>query len=51
MVDRALAKAHDILVGDKLTIGERDFTVVGISEGTSMWAAGLMFVRKDARRG
>jgi putative ABC transport system permease protein len=48
VVDRALAKAHDISVGDKLTIGERDFTVVGISEGTSMWAAGLMFVRKDA---
>jgi putative ABC transport system permease protein len=48
VVDRALAKTHDISVGDELTIGERDFTVVGISEGTSMWAAGLMFVRKDA---
>jgi ABC-type lipoprotein release transport system permease subunit len=51
VVDRALAKAHDISVGDTLTIGERDFTVVGISEGTSMWAAGLMFVRKDAAQG
>ena len=48
VVDRALAKTHDISVGDDLSIGERDFTVVGISEGTSMWAAGLMFVRKDA---
>src|SRR5215208_4507483 len=48
VVDRALAKTHNISVGDELTIGERDFTVVGISEGTSMWAAGLMFVRKDA---
>ena len=48
VVDRALAKTHDISVGDKLSIGEKDFTVVGISEGTSMWAAGLMFVRKDA---
>lgn len=25
--------------------------MVGISEGTSMWAAGLMFVRKDAAQG
>jgi len=48
VVDRALAKTHDISVGDELSIGERDFTVVGISEGTSMWAAGLMFVRKDS---
>ena len=48
VVDRAVAKAHNISVGDELTIGERGFTVVGISEGTSMWAAGLMFVRKDA---
>lgn len=48
VVDRALAQAHDIFVDEELSIGERDFTVVGISEGTSMWAAGLMFVRKDA---
>src|SRR5215203_1185971 len=48
VVDRALAKTHDISVGDELSVGERDFTVVGISEDTSMWAAGLMFVRKDA---
>src|SRR5215204_5039148 len=48
VVDRALAKTHDISVGDELSVGERDFTVVGISEETSMWAAGLMFVRKDA---
>jgi putative ABC transport system permease protein len=48
VVDRALARTHDISVGDELSIGEREFTVVGISEGTSMWAAGLMFVRKDA---
>ena len=48
VVDRALAEAHGISIGDELSIGERDSTVVGISEGTSMWAAGLMFVRKDA---
>jgi putative ABC transport system permease protein len=48
VVDRALAKTHDISVGDEISVGERDFTVVGISEGTSMWAAGLMFARKDA---
>ena len=48
VVDSALAKAHGLALGDELSVGEKDFTVVGISEGTSMWAAGLMFVRKDA---
>ncbi|MEW6636516.1 MAG: ABC transporter permease [Actinomycetota bacterium] len=48
VVDRALAETHDISVGDEISVGERDFAVVGISEGTSMWAAGLMFARKDA---
>ena len=48
VADRALAETHDISVGDEITVGEKDFTVVGISEGTSMWAAGLMFARKDS---
>jgi putative ABC transport system permease protein len=48
VADRALAETHDISVGDELSVGERDFTVVGISEGTSMWAVGLIFARKDA---
>ena len=48
VADRALAETHNISVGEEISVGERDFTVVGISEGTSMWAAGLMFVRKDA---
>ena len=48
VADRALAETHGISVGDEISVGERNFTVVGISEGTSMWAAGLMFVRKDA---
>lgn len=48
VVDRALAETHDISVGDEISVAEGDFSVVGISEGTSMWAAGLMFARKDA---
>lgn len=48
VVDRALAETHSISVGDEISVADKDFTVVGISEGTSMWAAGLMFARKDA---
>lgn len=48
VVDLALAKAHGLSTGDEITAAGRDFTVVGISEGTSMWAAGLMFFSKSA---
>jgi putative ABC transport system permease protein len=48
VVDAVLAKEHNIVPGDKLTLQGKQFTVVGLSNGTSMWAASLMFVRKDA---
>ena len=48
VVDLALAKTHNISTGDELTVAGRDFSVVGISEGTSIWAAGLMFFSKRA---
>ena len=48
VVDLALAKAHDLSRGEEITVAGRDFDVVGISEGTSMWAAGLMFFSKSA---
>lgn len=48
VVDEALARTHDIELGDRMTLLGRDFTVVGQSDGTSMWAASLIFVRKSA---
>ena len=48
VIDEALSRAHDISMGDEITLLGKDFEVVGISEGTSMWAIGLMFARKDA---
>jgi putative ABC transport system permease protein len=48
VVDLALARAHELVLGDEIEVAGRDFEVVGISEGTSMWAAGMMFARKGA---
>ena len=48
VVDLALARAHDVAPGDEITVAGRKFEVVGISEGTSMWAAGMMFAKKGA---
>ena len=46
--DRILAARHDIQLGDAIEIMDRDFTVVGFSEGTSSWMTGYVFVRKTA---
>lgn len=48
VVDLALAQAHGVALGDEIEVAGRDFEVVGISEGTSMWAAGMMFAKKGA---
>ena len=48
VVDRVMAEAHNIKIGDKLTLLGRDFTVVGTSKETAMWAASVLFVRKSA---
>ena len=46
--DSILAARHDIQLGDAIEIMDRDFTVVGFSEGTSSWMTGYLFVRKTA---
>ena len=48
VVDEALARTHGIMIGDHITLLGREFEVVGASDGTSMWAASLLFVRKSA---
>ncbi len=46
--DRVLAQRHQIGLGDRIELMDRDFTVVGLSEGTNSWMTGFLFVRKTA---
>ncbi len=46
--DRALAQRHDVAIGDPVEILDRDFIVVGLSEGTSSWMTSFIFIRITA---
>jgi putative ABC transport system permease protein len=46
--DRVLATRHGITLGEQVEIMDRDFTVVGLSDGTSSWMTSFVFVRKTA---
>ena len=48
VVDRILAQRHGIVIGDKFDILDKEFTVVGFSEGTTSWMTSFLFVRKTA---
>lgn len=48
LFDGILANRHEIHLGDSVEIMDRDFTVVGFSEGTNSWMTGYLFVRKSA---
>lgn len=46
--DRVLAVRHGIALGDTVEILDRDFTVVGLSEGTTSWMTSFVFIRKTS---
>ena len=46
--DRVLAQRHDLGLGDTVKILDRDFTIVGLSDGTASWMTSFVFVRKTA---
>jgi putative ABC transport system permease protein len=46
--DRVLAERHGIALGDVIEILDRDFTVVGLSDGTTSWMTSFIFIRKTA---
>ncbi len=46
--DRILAQRHGIVLGDTVAILDRDFRVVGLSEGTSSWMTSFFFMSKSA---
>ncbi len=46
--DTILAQRHDVGLGNQVEILDRDFTIVGLSEGTNSWMTSFLFVRKTA---
>jgi putative ABC transport system permease protein len=48
VIDRVLAGQHGIAVGGLVTILDRGFRVVGLSDGTSLWIGSYVFARADA---
>jgi len=48
VLDRVLAARHELRLGDKIEVLEKDFIIVGLSNGTSSWMTSFFFVRKDA---
>ena len=46
--DRVLAERHGIALGDGIEILDRDFTVIGLSDGTTSWMTSFIFIRKTA---
>lgn len=45
--DRVLAERHGLKLGDQVEVMGQDFTVVGLSSGTTSWMTSFFFVRKQ----
>lgn len=48
VVDRVLAGQHGIAVGTEVRILDREFRVVGLSDGTSLWIGSYVFATAEA---
>lgn len=46
--DRVLSKRHGLGIGDKVEVLGKDFTIVGLSNGTTSWMTSFFFIRKTA---
>ena len=46
--DRILADRHDLRIGDEVEVMGKDFTIVGLSNGTTSWMTSYFFMRKEA---
>jgi len=46
--DRVLAERHDLKIGDEVEVMGKDFTIVGLSNGTTSWMTSFFFLRKEA---
>lgn len=45
VIDRTTADQHDIVIGDTVTLLDRDATVVGLSDETTFWSGSIAFAR------
>ena len=45
VIDRTTARQHDIALGERLTLLDRDATVVGLSDQTTFWSGSIAFAR------
>jgi putative ABC transport system permease protein len=46
--DRVLAERHALGIGDAFEVMGQDFTIVGLSDGTTSWMTSYFFIRKSA---
>ena len=46
--DSILARRHDLQIGDTFEIMGQDFTIVGLSDGTTSWMTSFFFIRSAA---
>lgn len=46
--DRILAKRHDLTLGDNIELMGQNFTIVGLSDGTTSWMTSFFFIHKSA---
>ena len=46
--DRVLAARHSLNIGDQVEVLGKDFTIVGLSNGTTSWMTSFFFIRKSA---
>jgi putative ABC transport system permease protein len=44
--DRVLAGRHGLSIGDQVEVMGKDFTIVGLSSGTTSWMTSFFFIRK-----
>jgi putative ABC transport system permease protein len=47
VIDRLLAREHDLAIGDPITILGRELEVVGTSEGTTFWIGTYAFMTQE----
>lgn len=45
--DRVLADRHGLNLGDQVEVMGKDFTIVGLSDGTTSWMTSFFFIRKQ----
>jgi putative ABC transport system permease protein len=45
VIDRTIARQHEIAIGNEVTLLDRSATVVGLSDETTFWAGSIAFAR------